>query len=113
MCYVFLSLQVKEIYIQEIGSEYPLLCSFPQIYITHSTLFIDDMFMSRNGLPSQRTEMTEEISDNAAELVRGLNQGVPQEQGGLMLLRRQFHVLRSLARCVEMNYLAILVSFHC
>jgi len=52
--------------------------------------------------------MIEEIKDCV-----GLNQAVPQEQDSLMLLRRQFHVLRSLARCVDMNYLAILVSFLC
>jgi len=52
--------------------------------------------------------MIEEVRDCI-----GLNRGVPQEQDSLMLLRRQFHVLRSLARCVEMNYLAILVSFLC
>jgi len=52
--------------------------------------------------------MREEVNDCI-----GLNQGVPQEQDSLMLLRRQFHVLRSLARCVDMNYLAILVSFLC
>jgi hypothetical protein len=107
------SLQVKEIYIEEIGSEYPLFCEFPRVLISHSTLFIDDIFMSRNGMTSQRTGMIEEVNDCAVQLVTGSNQGVPQEQDSLMLLRRQFHVLRSLARCVEMNYLAILVSFLC
>lgn len=64
--------------------------------------------MSRNGMTSQRTGMIEEVSDCI-----GLSQGVPQEQDSLMLLRRQLRVLRSLARCVDMNYLAILVSFLC
>lgn len=84
------------------------MCDFPRVHISHSTLFIDDIFMSRNGMTSQRTGIIEEVSDCI-----GLNQGVPQEQDSLMLLRRQFHVLRSLARCVDMNYLAILVSFLC
>jgi hypothetical protein len=57
--------------------------------------------------------MKEEVNDSAVQSVTGLNQGVPQEQDSLLLLRRQFHVLRSLARCVELNYLAILVSFLC
>jgi len=52
--------------------------------------------------------MREEVSECI-----GLNQGVPQEKDSLMLLKRQFRVLRSLARCVDMNYLAILVSFLC
>jgi hypothetical protein len=101
-----MALQVKEIYVEEIGSEYPLLCDFPRIHISHSALFIDDIFMSRNGMTSLSNGMIEEISD-----CTGLNRGVPPEQDSLMLLRRQFPVLRSLARCVDMNYLAILVSF--
>jgi hypothetical protein len=59
-------------------------------------------------MTSQRTGIKEDVNDCI-----GLNQGFPQEQDSLMLLRRQFHVLRSLARCVDMNYLAILVSILC
>jgi hypothetical protein len=106
-------LQVKETYVQEIGSEYPLFCSFPRVHITHSTLFIDDIFMSRTGMMSQRTLTADEVSESVLQLVNNLNQRVPQQQNSLMLLRRQFPVLRSLARCVNMNWLAILVCFLC
>lgn len=108
--FLFSLLQVKETYVQKMGSEYPLFCSFPRIHITHSTLFVDDISMSRTGMMSQRTETVDEVSESVHQLV---NQRQPQQLNGLMLLRRQFPVLRSLARCVDMNWLAILVCFLC
>lgn len=111
--FLFSLLQVKETYVQKMGSEYPLFCSFPQIHITHSTLFIDDISMSRTGMMSQMTQTVDEVSESVHQLVNNLNQRQPQQQNSLMLLRRQFPVLRSLARCVDMNWLAILVCFLC
>lgn len=104
-------MQVKETYVQKMGSEYPLFCSFPRIHITHSTLFVDDISMSRTGMTSQMTQTVDEVSESVHQLVNNSNQRQPQQQNSLMLLRRQFPVLRSLARCVDMNWLAILVCF--
>lgn len=98
------------------GSEYPVFCGFPRIHMTHSTFFIDDICMSRNGVISQRARILEQISESkpqrrAVQPVIDFSQSSPHQQSNLMLLRRQFPVLRSLARCVDMNWLAVLVCF--
>lgn len=72
--------------------------------------------MSRNGVMSQRVRPLEQISEStphksAMQSANYFSQSLPHQQGSLLLLRKQFPVLRSLARCVDMNWLAILVCF--
>ncbi|KDR17835.1 Midasin, partial [Zootermopsis nevadensis] len=78
------------------------------------TFFIDDIFMSRNGVISQRAGAVERIGESNPQksAVRPMNDfsQISAHQDSLMLLRRQFPVLRSLTRCVDMNWLAILVG---
>ncbi|PSN42589.1 Midasin [Blattella germanica] len=93
--------KVLGIYRNEFGSQYPLICDFPRIHMTPSTIFIDDTVLSREGRKVQAIK-----DDGIPDMI----QGVPQQENNLILLRRQFPALRSLARCINMNWLAILVS---
>ncbi|KAJ4439015.1 hypothetical protein ANN_14971 [Periplaneta americana] len=105
--------KVKEIYMEVLGSEFPLMCSFPQIHVTHSTLFIDDICLSRDGLRLQNPVKFSDsvvMSKSKSDIGSGdWCQSLPHEDSNLMLLRKQFPALRSLARCINMNWMVILV----
>ncbi|GLH08476.1 Dynein heavy chain, cytoplasmic [Gryllus bimaculatus] len=84
--------KVKEIYREEFGSEYPLSCDVPNVHVTQEAVYLGDEILPRiyPDVLSAPCPVSPEKS--------------------LLLLRQQYPALRSLARCVNMNWMSIIVG---
>ncbi|XP_066999962.2 midasin [Anabrus simplex] len=91
--------KVKEIYCEEFGEDYPLCCDTPRVHVARDMVFVGDVALPRN------------VADKEIDEPKSVPPPCvcPPEQQ-LLLLRKQFPTLQSLAKCVNMNWLSILVG---
>lgn len=94
-----------EVYSEELGENYPLENRIYGLFVTTTGLLLGDVLLPRVNC-TQMYKSCQIGEKTSSDILRN----IVDRNSQLVVLRNQLPVLRSLAVCVENNWMAILVS---